>query len=429
MIFFKLKEHNTTIKIELLAGLTSFFAAIYIVVVNANILSDGGVSVEPLIIATVFASFVGCLLASFISNTPLIIMPGMGINALFTYTLVLKLGLSFNAALTSVFLAGLLFFIITLTPLSDILTNSIPNSLKESITVGIGLFITFLGFQKGGLIVPDPITYVKLGDLSDINVLIFIITLIITLGLFLLNVPGGFLISIIIGTAISIFVGSVDISNIHLSIPSFTEYSSIFSKLDFNSILTIPFWIATFSLFLILLFENIGLLHGQVSGMLNAPHKTKKALSAVALSTATCGLLGTSPSVSTVEGTAGIAAGGRTGLTSLFTAFLILLSLFFIPVITIIPNAAISPILIVIGGLMLQHINNIDFKNLSEGFPAFMTLSLIPLSFSIIDGIALGFISYPLVKLFSKKEKDISITMYIIAFIFLGYFIVNNLTF
>ena len=181
---FKLKEHKTNFKTELVAGLTSFFAAVYIIVVNASILSDGGKSQEPLIIATVLASFVGCLLVSFMSNTPLVIMPGMGINALFTYTIVLSMGLSFNQALASVVMAGILFLIVAITPLSKILDTSIPNSLKESITIGIGLFITFLGFQKGGLIISDPSTMVKIGSLSDPRVIFFIAMFLLTVILF-----------------------------------------------------------------------------------------------------------------------------------------------------------------------------------------------------------------------------------------------------
>ena len=190
---FKLKEHKTNLKTELIAGLTSFFAAVYIIVVNASILSDGGIAQEPLIIATVLASFIGCLLIAIISNTPLVLMPGMGINALFTYTIVLGMGLTFNQALGSVVMAGVLFLLIAITPLSKILDKSIPNSLKESITIGIGFFITFLGLQKSGLIVSDPSTIVKIGDLSDPRILFFIFIFILTVVLFAKNVPGNFL--------------------------------------------------------------------------------------------------------------------------------------------------------------------------------------------------------------------------------------------
>ncbi|MBE6055035.1 MAG: NCS2 family permease [Clostridium sartagoforme] len=423
----KLKEHNTNFKTELIAGLTSFFAAVYIIVVNASILSDGGIEQEPLIIATVLASFIGCLLVAIISNTPLVIMPGMGINALFTYTIVLGMGLTFNQALGSVFIAGVLFLLVAITPLSKILDKSIPNSLKESITIGIGLFITFLGLQKSGLIISDPSTIVKIGDLSNPRILFFLFIFILTVILFAKNVPGSFLISIISGTILAILFKFVDTSNLTFSLPNFAEYKNIFFNIDLSEILNIKFWIATFSLTLVLVFENIGLLHGQINGLLKAPKKQNKALNAIALSTIACGLLGTSPSVSTVEGTAGIAAGGKTGLTSLITGLLLFVSLLFIPYIGIIPNEVIAPILIIIGSLMIKGIVHIDFNDISEAIPSFLVIVLIPLTFSIIDGIAFGFISYTIMKVATKKHKDISIVMYLISFTFIIYFLLNTI--
>lgn len=424
---FKLKEHKTNFKTELVAGLTSFFAAVYIIVVNASILSDGGKSQEPLIIATVLASFVGCLLVSFMSNTPLVIMPGMGINALFTYTIVLSMGLSFNQALASVVIAGILFLIVAITPLSKILDTSIPNSLKESITIGIGLFITFLGFQKGGLIISDPSTMVKIGSLSDPRVIFFIAMFLLTVILFAKNIPGGFLISIVVGTIAAILLNLVDTTGLKFSLPNFNEYKGILFNIDLSAFFTIPFWISTFSLTLVLIFENIGLLHGQINGLLKAPEKQSKALNAIAISTIACGLFGTSPSVSTVEGTAGIAAGGKTGLTSLISGLLLLISLLFIPFINLIPNEVIAPILIIIGSLMIKGIVNIDFNDISEAIPSFLIIVLIPLTFSIVDGIAFGFISYTIMKLITKKKDQLSIVMYIISFIFIVYFILHSI--
>ncbi|GAA0822303.1 NCS2 family permease [Clostridium tertium] len=424
---FKLKEHKTNFKTELVAGLTSFFAAVYIIVVNASILSDGGKSQEPLIIATVLASFVGCLLVSFMSNTPLVIMPGMGINALFTYTIILSMGLSFNQALASVVMAGILFLIVAITPLSKILDTSIPNSLKESITIGIGLFITFLGFQKGGLIISDPSTMVKIGSLSDPRVIFFIAMFLLTVILFAKNIPGGFLISIVVGTIAAILLNLVDTTGLKFSLPNFNEYKGILFNIDLSAFFTIPFWISTFSLTLVLIFENIGLLHGQINGLLKAPEKQSKALNAIAISTIACGLFGTSPSVSTVEGTAGIAAGGKTGLTSLISGLLLLISLLFIPFINLIPNEVIAPILIIIGSLMIKGIVNIDFNDISEAIPSFLIIVLIPLTFSIVDGIAFGFISYTIMKLITKKKDQLSIVMYIISFVFIVYFILHSI--
>lgn len=423
--FFKLKEHKSTFKIELMAGLTSFFASVYIVAVNSSILSDGGKEMQALIIATVLASVVGCLLVAFLSNTPLITMPGMGINALFTYTVIQTMGLSFSQALGAVLVAGVLFTIVALTPLSKVITDAIPVSLKSAMTVGIGLFITFLGLQKSGLIISDKSTLVKLGNIANIHILIFLATLVLTVILFVKNVPGNFLISIIFGTVLSLIFGTIKFSGPVFAIPNFASYKDLFFSLSFDQFLNPNFWIAAFSLGLVLIFENIGLLHSQVGGLLNQPEKIQKALNAVALSTIVCSLLGTSPTVSTVEGQAGIVSGGKTGLTSVVTSICILLSLFFIPVLTIIPNAAIAPILIIIGSLMMSHIKDINFEDFTECFPAFIIMILIPFTFSIVDGMAFGFIIYPIVKIAAKKGKDVSIPTYIIGSIFLIYFILS----
>ena len=425
--FFKLEEHNVTVKSETLAALTSFFAAVYIIIINASILSDSGIPMEPLIIATVLSSVVGCLLVAFISNTPLIIMPGMGINALFTYTIVNTLGLNFYEALATVFVSGVLFVIIALTPLSNSLIKAIPHNLKEAITVGIGLFITFIGLQKSKIVISDSSTLLKLGDITSPEVLAFIVIMILTLVLFLKNVPGSFLISIILGTLISIGFGIVDLSNISYSIPDFNAYKDIFFKLDFSAVGNMKFWIGVFSLTLVLVFENIGLLHSQVSGMLNNPEKTSKALVAVSFATIGCALCGSSPSVSTVEGSAGITAGGKTGLTSVITGLLFLVSIFFIPLISIIPDATLAPILIIIGCLMAQNLKNLNFNDLSELFPSFITIILIPFTYSIVDGIAFGFILYPLCKLCYKKGTEVSMPMYITSLIFLAYFAAQSI--
>lgn len=424
---FNFKENKTNLKTELIAGLTSFFASAYIIVVNASILSEGGINQEPLIISTILASFIGCLLVGFISDTPLIVVPAMGVNALFVYTIILGFGLSFNEALASVVVSGVLVLLVAITPLSKILDESIPNSLKESITIGIGLFITFLGLQKSGLVISDPSTMVKIGSFSDPRVLFFILMFVITIILFVKNVPGNFLISIILGTILAIIFKFVDISNLNFAMPNFNEYKEIFFSISFDKVFTVPFWISTFALTLVLVFENIGLLHGQISGLLKAPKKQNNAMKSVALSNIACGLLGTSPSVSIVEGSAGIAAGGRSGLTSIFTGILFLVSILFIPFISLIPNEVLAPILIILGSLMIKGIVHINFDDISEAIPNFLIITIMPFTSSIIDGIAFGFISYVIMKLLTKNKKQISIPMYLISLIFVFYYILINL--
>lgn len=422
---FKLKQHETSFKKEVVAGFTSFFSIVYIIAVNANILQDAGIPLEAGIIATILSSLIGCLLVAFIANAPLIIVPGMGINALFTYTIVGSLGLNYMEALGAVVLSGILFVIIAFTKLSSIISKAIPHSLKEAITVGIGLFIAFIGLQKSGIIVGNSTNFVALGNLSTPIVLASIINLIITLFLFLKKVPGNFLISIIVGTVVSYFFGIVHFSGMDTGFVSFEDYKNIFWSADWGKMATLPFWSAAFSLVLVLVFENIGLLHSQVNGLLNAPEKNGKSLKAVSISTIVCGLFGTSPSVSTVETAAGITAGGRTGLTSVVTGLLFLVSLFFMPYIKLVPDTAIAPILIIIGGLMLTNVVNIDFSDFTEAFPAFLIIIMIPLTYSIVDGIAFGFIAYPLVKIFTNKQKQLSISMFIISFLFFTNFLLH----
>lgn len=415
------------VKRELIAGLTSFFAIVYIVAVNSTILSDAGIPVEAGIIATVLSSFVGCMLMGLIGNTPVILVPGMGVNALFSYTIVRSMGLPWEQALGAVFVSGIVFAIIAFTKLAQVLTESIPASLKEAITVGIGLLITFIGLQKSGIVVPSGKTFVALGHVSSPLVYVTFINIVITLFLFIRDVRGNFLISMILGTVIAYFFGLVDVSQLSFSGFSLGSYSQVFGHMSFSGIASISFWVATFSLALVLVFENLGLLHGHVNVMLKEPSKFKRSFQASAISAITCGLFGTSPTVATIESAAGIAAGGKTGLSSIVTGFLFLLSLLFIPFIKIIPNSAISPVLIIIGGLMIKNALNIDFNDFSEGFPAFLIIAMIPLTFSIVDGMAFGFVAYPIVKMANKKLDEVTLPMYIISAMFLMNFILHGL--
>ncbi|KRU24543.1 xanthine/uracil/vitamin C permease [Clostridium sporogenes] len=422
---FNIKKYNTTVKGEILAGFTSFFAIVYIIAVNASILSDAGLPLEGAIIATVLSSFIGCILVGVISNAPLILVPGMGVNALFSYTIVGSMGLSWQQALAAVFVSGVVFSIIAFTRFSKTLIESIPTSLKEAITVGIGVLITFIGLQKSGIVIGSTTTFVALGHFNNPLVYVTFINLIITLILFIKNVLGNFLISMIVGTIISYFFGLIDMAKLTFSNFSLGAYKEVFFKMDFSSATSITFWIAVFSLTLVLVFENLGLLHAHINVMLKEENKFKTSFKACSLSAITCGFFGTSPTVATIETAAGITAGGKTGLTSIFTGILFLLSLFLLPIIRIIPNSAISPILIVIGGLMIKNILSINFNDFSEGFPAFLIIVMIPLTFSIVDGMAFGFICYPIVKLAGKKSKEISYAMYIISLMFLLNFILH----
>ncbi|CAM5795631.1 NCS2 family permease [Brevibacillus borstelensis] len=423
---FHLQASQTTVKKEIMAGFIAFVTIVYIVAVNSSVLEDAGIPLEAGILATVLTAFIGSILMAFWANAPMILVPGMGINALFTYTLCNTMGLPWQEALAAVFLSGVIFAAIAFTGAATVLSNAIPDSLKEAITVGIGLFLTFIGLQKGGLVVTNPSTFVALGDLSHPQVWVTLATLLLTLVLFVRNVPGNFLIGIAAGTGIGWLAGLVHPGQ-GMSGISFDSYGEVFAAFSFSHIATLPFWVATFSLAMVIVFENIGLVHGHTQ-MAGQPEKFRRSLQANAISSALSGILGTSPTVSTVESAAGIAAGARTGLASLVTGVLFLLSLLFLPAIKLIPDSAIAPVLIIIGALMLQNVQNINLRDFSEGFPAFLIIALIPLSYSIVDGIAFGFVAYPLLKVALGKSKEVPALLYVVAGLFLLNMVLPMLT-
>ncbi|WP_051620686.1 NCS2 family permease [Paenibacillus sp. UNC451MF] len=412
---------------ELLAGVISFFTIVYIIAVNSSILEDAGIPLEAGIIATAITSFVGCIIMGLWADTPIILVPGMGINALFTYTIVQTMGLTWQEALGAVFVSGALFALIAFTPLAQSISQSIPDSLKEATTVGIGLFLTFIGLQKGGIVVASEKTFVALGNFADLDTILTLVTLVIALVLFIRNVPGNFLITIAAGTMLAILLGQVSLSEASSDHVSMQVYLDVFGALSFGSIASASFWVAAFTLALVIVFENMGMIHGHLR-MVEAPQKFTRSLQANALSVITAGVFGTSPTVSTVESAAGISAGGRKGLTSITTGLLFLISIFCIPVIKLIPDSAISPILIVVGGLMIAGVQRINFAQFSEGFPAFLIVALIPLTYSIVDGMAFGFMGYVILKLAMGRAKDISFPLYLIAGLFLVNFVFHAIS-
>ncbi|WP_126428142.1 NCS2 family permease [Brevibacillus marinus] len=422
---FGLQRAGTTAKQELLAGSVSFFTTVYIVVVNAAILADAGIPLEAGMIATVLAAASGCLLMAFCANQPLLLVPGMGINALFSYTLVHSLGLSWQEALAAVFTAGIIYAAVSFTALSRLLAAAIPSSLKAAISVGIGLFLTLIGLQKGGVIASRAGGYVALAPLDQPQVLLTLAGLLITLFVYLRRIPGGFLLSIAAGTLLAALAGQLDLTGwAKQSSLSAAAYGTLFASLSFGKIASLSFWIAAFSLALVVILENIGVIHSQLQ-LLGKPQAMERAMRAGAISVLTCGWWGTSPTVSAAESVAGIAAGGKTGLTALTTGLLFLGSLLLLPVATLIPDSAIAPVLVVVGGLMMQGGKNLPFDDLSEWFPAFLTIALIPFSHSIVDGMGFGFIAYPLLKLLVGKGRDVSVPLYAIAGLFLLYFLLQ----
>ncbi|MDR7072768.1 NCS2 family permease [Fictibacillus barbaricus] len=418
-----MKQNFVSIKKEVLAGFTSFFTIAYIIIVNPLILADAGMPYEGVVIATILTSVVGCLIMGLYANAPIILTPGMGVNAFFTYTIIQGMKLSWQEALAAVVISGILFMITASTPLKDILSRSIPQSLKHSITVGIGLFLTFIGLQKGGIIEASSSTFVKLGHLNHPDAILTIIGLILTLILFARNVKGSFLIGIAVTTLIGFFIGHKQPVTSMSDGFSLKPFGELLFAFDLSGITDLSFWIATFSLTMIITFENMGLLYG----LLPDQEKFPKAFQANAASSIISGLFGTSPTISTVESASGIAEGGRTGITSITVAILFLGTLFAAPYIAYIPDGAIAPVLIIIGGLMVQQIQHIPLADFTEMFPSFLIIALIPLTYSIVDGLAFGFIAYPLIKWVTGQKKQVPVTMYVIAFLFFMNFVLHTI--
>ncbi|WP_019637478.1 NCS2 family permease [Paenibacillus fonticola] len=421
--WFQLREEKTTVRTEMVAGLTSFMTVAYIIAVNGAILSLAGMPYEAATIVTVICSFIGCMLMALWANSPLILVPGMGDNAFFVFTLVFSLGLSWQQGLAAVFLAGIIFMITTVTKGADYLSRSIPGSMIHAMTAGIGFFIAFLGLKNGGIIVASEGTFVSLANLSEPHALTTIATLVIALPLFLRNVKGNFLIAIIAGTGIGAALGIVDFTVLRDFNLSFGGYGELFLALDFSGIGTFPFWTAVFSLSMVIIFQNMG---AQL-GMLPNKSKFRKSFQANSISVISAGLLGCSPMTTAAEGATGIASGGRTGLTSFTAGLLFIPALFLVPLFKVIPSSAIAPVLIIVGCLMIMSMKEIPFDDFTEAFPAYLMLAIMPLSFSIANGIAFGFIAYPIVKWVTGRRAEVSVTMYVIAFFFLLYFILGSI--
>jgi adenine/guanine/hypoxanthine permease len=398
---------------EIIAGIVGYLTTVYIVVVNGSILSEAGISLEAGMVATILASFLGTFLIGSFGKLPFILIPGMGINALFAYSIVQGSGLSYQEGLAVVLVASIFFLIAAYTKIGFRLKESIPDSLKHAISVGLGFFLILIGLEKSGLIKSGENTIIAIGDFHSPVIFVSLITLFIAIFLFVKNVPANFLITMVIGTVLAYFFGIMesgtkvdDFTSDFIFIPAFTALDEL------------SFWLAVFPLAMILIFENMGLLNGQLM-MLDRETDYSKAYKTTAISSLTCAFLGTSPTVSAAENVAVIASKGKTGFAAIIASLLFLGTLFIIPWITMIPNVAISPILIIVGFLMAQNVRHIPLDNISEAIPAFLIMVMIPFTYSIADGMAFGFIAYPLVKLALGKQKDLSVAIIIISFLFM----------
>jgi AGZA family xanthine/uracil permease-like MFS transporter len=430
---FKLSERNTTVKTELIAGITTFMTMSYIIFVNPSILADAGIPKKAAVAATILSSVICTLLFSLWANFPVAIAPGMGLNAFFTYTVVLGKGLSWQTALGAVFISGLVFFILSITGIRKKLIEGIPHVLRSAIGVGIGLFITFIGLKNAGIIVSDKATFVSLGHITAAGPIISILGLIMAALLMAKRVRGAFVISILLTTAIAMITGVAPrpkgISDVvSLSIPTISE---TFLQMDIKAAITYGIFSIIFSFTIVELFDTLATLIAlsKKAGLINEQGEIpnlNRALIADSVGTMISASLGTTALNACIENATGIAEGGRTGLKALVVASLFLLCLIFSPLVTLIPSVATAPILVIVGALMLSEIKNIKFDDLTELIPGFLTIIMMPLTFSIAEGLAFGFISYTLLKLLAGRMKEIHWLMYIISAAFIINFIFHG---
>ncbi|MCR5613037.1 NCS2 family permease [Treponema sp.] len=422
---FHLKERGTTVSREIVAGLTTFLAMAYILAVNPSILSQAGMEWGPLFTATAISAAIATLVMAFVANLPVALAPGLGLNAFFTFSVVLGMGCTWQFALTAVLLEGILFIILSICGIREAIIKSIPEGLKKAVAVGIGLFIAIIGLANAGIVSTQTGTLIGFVNFNMANkaAVVAIIGLLITIVLYTLKVPGSVLLGIILTTIIGIPFGVTTIPE------NFKPFSApampYLFKFDFAQVLTGKFFVVFFTFLFTDLFDTIGTLLGVAEqgnlkdkdgNVLNA----KGALMADAIGTVAGACLGTSTVTSFVESSSGVAAGGRTGLTSVVTAILFLISLFLSPLFFLIPAAATAPALIFVGYLMMKSVTGINFEDPTEGIPAFVTIIVMPFAYSISKGISYGIITYVIAKCAGKKIKDIPVVTWVLAIIFLA---------
>ncbi len=421
--FFKLKENQTSVKTEILAGLTTFMTMAYILAVNPDILSATGMDKNALFTATALSAMVATLVMALVARLPFALAPGMGLNAFFAFTVVLGMGYSWQFALTAVFIEGIIFVILTAFNIRELIVNAIPLSLKHAVSAGIGLFIAFIGLQNAGIVVNNDATLVGLGDMGSPAVLVAVGGIVLTAVLLALKVRGALLIGIFSATiaGIPFNVTQIPEGNLVGAPPSL---SPIFFQFDFSQVFTMDMLIVLFTFLFVDMFDTVGTLVGvsDKAGMLTKDGKVpraKQALFADSIGTTIGAIFGTSTVTTYVESASGVAEGGKTGLTSLTTAGLFLVALFFAPLFTMVPPAATAAALVLVGFFMMSPILKINFEDYTEAIPAFVTIIMMPLTYSIAEGIVFGMLSYVFLKLLTGKVKDISVVMIILAALFI----------
>ena len=426
---FKLEENHTNVRTEVLAGITTFLTMAYIIFVNPNILSQTGMDFGAVLTATCASAALATFCMAFMANYPFALAPGMGLNAFFTYSVCITMGVPWHVALTAVFVEGIIFIVLTLTSIREAVANCIPKTLKIGISSGIGLFITFIGLVNGEVIINNESTLIGLAELKmNAPAILTIVGLILMIVLEIRHVKGGILIGIAVVTVLGIPFGVTEMPSGIVSLPPSIE--PVFAKLDFTMLWNPEFWIIVFTFFFVDFFDTIGTLVGVASraDMLNDKGELPNispALMADAIGTTAGAVLGTSTVTTFVESASGVEQGGRTGLTAFTAACLFLLALFFSPLIAIVPSCATAPALIMVGGYMMMNFKEMDFSDWTEFFPALIAFFMMGFAYSISAGIEFGIISYVLIKVCVGRAKDVNVILYVLC----GLFLLNLLVF
>ena len=413
---------KTTIRTEIVAGITTFLTMSYILAVNPTMFGElDGMPVGSVFTSTALAAIVGCLAMALVGKLPFGLAPGMGLNAFFVYSVCMGMGYSWQFALTAVLIEGLIFIVLTLTNLREAIVNAIPMGLRNAIGAGIGLFIAFIGLKSAGVVVADGATLVALGDVTSGSALLAFIGLVITGFMYSRNVPGAILLGIIITMVIGIPLGVTEFKGI-VSAPE--SIAPIFCQFEFDKIFSVDMLVVVFTFFFIDMFDTVGTLVGVCTKAKMVDengniYRVKQAFMADSIATTAGALLGISTTTTYVESAAGVAQGGRSGLTALVVGGCFVIAMFFSPLFLSIPSAATAPALIIVGLLMAEQIKNVDFDDFSESIPAFVCMLMMPLTYSISNGILIGMITYVLMNMICGKFKKLSPAMYILAILFI----------
>lgn len=424
--FFKFKERNTSFLTETIAGFTTFLTMAYIIILNPSVLSKAGMDFDGVFLATIVATIVGCLIMGICANYPIAIAPGLAMNAYFAFVVVISMGIPWQEALGAVFISSAIFLILSLTSFRQAVINSIPSSMKEGISAGIGLFISFVGLQSAHLIVASPATLVTLGNFTDPVAYMSLLGLFISIVLVVNNVRGALFLGMIITSIISFALGYITLPNTVFSTP---ELGNTFMQMDIMGAISNNLYTIIFTFFIVTLFDTTGTMLGiakQAGLMKNDTFpNVKSALLADSVASIVGSIFGTSPTSAYVESGSGVAAGGRTGFVNIIISLLFLVMLFTAPLAKVLSTvpAVTAPALIIVGFYMMTSLARINWNDMQEAFPAFIIVLMMPLSYSITDAVGIGIITYCLIKIFCGKFKQVHPLLYVFMLLFIIQFI------